>query len=146
MKSLSPESRTELIDRLVLHCIDSTSTADLRTIFRQGVGGFEQAPDDQLIDLAAQWRVRMQGIAVTESDAPLQDYLVSWELNIRADGPASAARVARYFQMPGTNAETFDITDQTGHQQRVNLAEDRAHEGEGPDRATVDDVPMRMHA
>ena len=53
-----------------------------------------------------------------------QDYLVVWEINIQAETPEEAARVAREYQLdPTAQVQTFDVIDESGNVTRINLDE-----------------------
>jgi hypothetical protein len=54
----------------------------------------------------------------------MNDYLVTWEINVTADSPRAAAELAREAQVaPGTWATVFDVFDDDGNLTNIDLME-----------------------
>lgn len=49
------------------------------------------------------------------------NYIVKWEIDIEADSPEEAAKLAREYQSDDTIAQAFDVTDESGQTVLVDL-------------------------
>jgi hypothetical protein len=58
----------------------------------------------------------------------VKDYLVTWEIDIRADGPKAAACAAFELMQRPTTATVFTVTDEQGEQVQVDLEEEYRHD------------------
>lgn len=58
----------------------------------------------------------------------MPEYHVVWEINLTADSPVQAAKLARQCQEPGTAAVIFNVTDKDGNSQLVDLLEEEDDE------------------
>ncbi len=53
------------------------------------------------------------------------EYLVTWEIDLFADSPREAAEQALAIQRdPDSVATVFDVTDETGHIEHIDLEDD----------------------
>ena len=121
MQSLSKQSRETLIKRLVDDMILSGNVQDL---IRDGFCGFASMPDEYLLDAASDAEVDVSDLEVTVDERPMRDFRVMWEIDVTAADAKTAAEVARYYQRPGTSADTFDVFDAKGDMTRVRLNEE----------------------
>lgn len=121
MRKLTPKSRDILIDRLTQHALASDSVAEM---LRYGFCGFASMPDDYLVGEAAVRQVRTEDLEITTITSSTQEYRVFWEIDVSATDARNAAEVARYYQRPGTSADTFDVFDAKGDMTRVRLNEE----------------------
>lgn len=56
-----------------------------------------------------------------------QEYTVTWVVELEADNPRDAARIARKWQLdPNSWATCFDITDNAGNETTIDLLEQEA--------------------
>lgn len=49
------------------------------------------------------------------------NYIVKWEIDIEADSPEEAAKLAREYQSDDTIAQAFDVTDESDQTVLVDL-------------------------
>jgi len=55
----------------------------------------------------------------------MKEYLVQWEIELKADSPLQAAKLAREIQADRSSlAVVFDVADEKGETVRVDLMED----------------------
>lgn len=54
----------------------------------------------------------------------MNDYHVCWKIDISAESPEEAARIARKYQLdPDTHADHFEVFDEDGNATTVNISE-----------------------
>lgn len=54
----------------------------------------------------------------------MAEFAVAWHIDVDADSPLEAARLARQMQSPGTTALVFEVRDRKGLTHQIDLAAD----------------------
>lgn len=127
---LTKQEREKLIDALVSQDVQliQTGQISLDSFLREGWVGYGTLPDDLLLERARaeDSDIDLEDLGVTPTpQGGMNDYRVTWEIDLSATSPKEAAKRAMYFQRPQSTAHVFVVTDSYGTAVQVDLDEDQ---------------------